>query len=115
MTCPVAKLVLAYSTTCILSPLVTSSQLLDDNDNEFEISPSDEEKLSKSNVVKMNREFIVGGSSAASELAGTERIGIEANHTHICKFDHADSPGYKAVTGALLQYSLQAPHTIAGS
>ncbi|KAJ5363917.1 uncharacterized protein N7496_009630 [Penicillium cataractarum] len=56
---------------------------------------------------------IVQKTSATPYLSGVNRWRIEADHRHICKFDNADSPGYKAVAGAILKFSLQAPETIA--
>lgn len=52
-------------------------------------------------------------SSAAPYAEGVERMGIEADHRHMCKFDDDNSPGYEAVAEALLRYSRDAPNTIA--
>ncbi|PYH45433.1 LipA and NB-ARC domain protein [Aspergillus saccharolyticus JOP 1030-1] len=62
--------------------------------------------------VKGTRELIVDESSAAPYMEGVERMGIEADHRHMCKFDNEDSPGYEAVAEALLRYSGDAPATI---
>ncbi|OOF99830.1 hypothetical protein ASPCADRAFT_203655 [Aspergillus carbonarius ITEM 5010] len=66
-----------------------------------------------SSDVKGTRELIVDESSAAPYAEGVERMGIEADHSHMCKFDDENSPGYEAVAEALLRYSRDAPHTIA--
>ncbi|PYI10136.1 catalytic protein [Aspergillus sclerotiicarbonarius CBS 121057] len=66
-----------------------------------------------SSDVKGTRELIVDESSAAPYAEGVERMGIEADHSHMCKFDDDNSPGYEAVAEALLRYSRDAPHTIA--
>lgn len=83
-------------------------QLLGNHDDEFELPFDGGEVFSKPNLVEMTRD----GSAAAPKLAGTKRMGTEVNHTNIGKFDDADSPGYKAVARDLLQYSLQADHTV---
>ncbi|RAH45013.1 LipA and NB-ARC domain protein [Aspergillus brunneoviolaceus CBS 621.78] len=65
-----------------------------------------------SSDVKGTRELIVDESSAAPYMEGVERMGIEADHSHMCKFDDEGSPGYEAVAEALLRYSRDAPATI---
>ncbi|XHF97721.1 hypothetical protein AWENTII_001306 [Aspergillus wentii] len=67
----------------------------------------------RSTDVKGTRELIVDESSAAPYAEGTERMGIEADHSHMCKFDDENSPGYEAVAEALLRYSRDAPDMIA--
>ncbi|KAL4918886.1 hypothetical protein BDW62DRAFT_59625 [Aspergillus aurantiobrunneus] len=62
--------------------------------------------------VKGTRELIVDESSAAPYADGVERMGIEADHSHMCKFDDEAAPGYEAVAVALLRYSRDAPATI---
>ncbi|KAL4926264.1 LipA and NB-ARC domain protein [Aspergillus undulatus] len=62
--------------------------------------------------VKGTREVIVDESSAAPYADGVERMGIEADHSHMCKFDDEASPGYEAVAVALMRYSRDAPATI---
>ncbi|PWY64673.1 catalytic protein [Aspergillus eucalypticola CBS 122712] len=66
-----------------------------------------------SSDVKGTRELIVDESSAAPYAEGVERMGIEADHRHMCKFDDDNSPGFEAVAEALLRYSRDAPNTIA--
>ncbi|KAL4810278.1 hypothetical protein BDV18DRAFT_166684 [Aspergillus unguis] len=62
--------------------------------------------------VKGTRELIVDESSAAPYADGVERMGIEADHSHMCKFDDETAPGYEAVAVALLRYSRDAPAVI---
>ncbi|KAF5867387.1 hypothetical protein ETB97_000156 [Aspergillus alliaceus] len=62
--------------------------------------------------VKGTRELIVDESSAAPYIDGVERMGIEADHRHMCKFQDDNAPGYEAVAEALLRYSRDAPATI---
>ncbi|KAL2815023.1 hypothetical protein BJX63DRAFT_431122 [Aspergillus granulosus] len=62
--------------------------------------------------VKGTRELIVDETSAAPYADGVERMGIEADHSHMCKFDDENAPGYEAVAEALLRYSRDAPATI---
>ncbi|KAB8202865.1 lipa and NB-ARC domain protein [Aspergillus parasiticus] len=62
--------------------------------------------------VKGTRELIVDESSAAPYAEGVERMGIEADHRHMCKFEDDNAPGYEAVAEALLRYSRDAPATI---
>ncbi|OJJ76094.1 hypothetical protein ASPBRDRAFT_117311 [Aspergillus brasiliensis CBS 101740] len=66
-----------------------------------------------SSDVKGTRELIVDESSAAPYAEGVERMGIEADHRHMCKFDDDNAPGFEAVAEALLRYSRDAPNTIA--
>lgn len=59
------------------------------------------------------REIIVDEASAAPYLEGVERMGIEADHSHMCKFDDENSPGFEVVAEAILRYSREAPTIIA--
>lgn len=63
--------------------------------------------------IRGTREVIVDEASAAPYLEGVERMGIEADHSHMCKFDDENSPGYEVVAEAILRYSRQAPTIIA--
>ncbi|KAL2000359.1 hypothetical protein VTN02DRAFT_3209 [Thermoascus thermophilus] len=64
--------------------------------------------------LKGRRELIVDETSAAPILEGVERMGIEADHSHMCKFDDENAPGFEGVAEALFRYSRDAPATIAG-
>lgn len=46
-------------------------------------------------------------------MEGVERIGIDADHSHMCKFEDENAPGYEVVAEAILRYSHQAPTVIA--
>ena len=66
----------------------------------------------RSTDVKGTRELIVDENSAAPYVEGVERMGIEADHSTMCKFDSENAPGYEAVAEALLRYSRDAPEII---
>lgn len=66
----------------------------------------------RSTDVKGTREIIVDEASAAPYIEGVERMGIEADHSHMCKFDDENAAGYEVVAEALLRYSRQAPALI---
>lgn len=67
----------------------------------------------RSTDVKGTREIIVDEASAAPYLEGVERMGIEADHSHMCKFEDENAPGFEVVAEAILRYSRQAPPVIA--
>jgi hypothetical protein len=67
----------------------------------------------RSTDVRGTREIIVDEASAAPYLEGVERMGIEADHSHMCKFDDENAAGYEVVAEAILRYSRQAPTVIA--
>ncbi|KAI9738429.1 MAG: hypothetical protein M1834_008932 [Cirrosporium novae-zelandiae] len=67
----------------------------------------------KPSSLKIGKKFIVEEDSAAPTLEGVERMGIEADHSHMCKFDDVDSPGYEAVAEAIVRYAEAAPSVIA--
>ena len=56
---------------------------------------------------------IVEESSAAPILDNTERSGIGASHSGICKFENSSAPGYRMVAAALIRYARDAPSLIA--
>lgn len=66
----------------------------------------------RSTDVKGTRQLIVDESSAAPYIEGVERMGIEADHSTMCKFEDENAPGYEAVAEALLRYSEAAPALI---
>ena len=55
---------------------------------------------------------MVDETSAAPILDNTERSGIPANHSQMCKFEDKNSAGYKTMVAALMRYTRQAPPTI---
>ncbi|KKZ62538.1 hypothetical protein EMCG_02944 [[Emmonsia] crescens] len=68
---------------------------------------------SKPMDLKGTRKFIVDESSAAPVIEGVERMGIEADHSAMCRFESVKSPGYEAVGEAILRYTKEAPGEIA--
>ncbi|KAK4697713.1 hypothetical protein P7C71_g417, partial [Lecanoromycetidae sp. Uapishka_2] len=60
-----------------------------------------------------SKSYIVDESSAAPILDNTERAGIGANHTRMCKFEDINSPGYRTIAAALMRYAREAPGLIA--
>lgn len=67
----------------------------------------------RSTDIKGTRQLIVDETSAAPYIEGVERMGIEADHSSMCKFDDETAPGYEAVAEAILRYSEAAPALIA--
>lgn len=53
-------------------------------------------------------------SSAAPDIEGVERMGIEADHSSMVKFEDDSSPGFEAVAEAIIRYSREAPSVITG-
>ena len=51
-------------------------------------------------------------SSAAPILDNTERSGIPASHSEMCKFKSASASGYRTVVSAIRRYCKDAPATI---
>ena len=56
---------------------------------------------------------IVEESSAAPILDNTERSGIGATHSGMCKFENSSAPGYRMVAAALIRYTRDAPSLVA--
>lgn len=48
---------------------------------------------------------IVDEASTAPLLDNTERSGISANHSDMCKFEDTRTPGYRIVIAALTRYA----------
>lgn len=55
---------------------------------------------------------VVDEASAAPILDNTDRSGIPADHSRMCKFESPSSTGYKVVLSALIRYERAAPATI---
>lgn len=66
----------------------------------------------KPTSVKGSRQFVVDEDSAAPGFAVGERMVIEADHSHMCKFASKRSPGYEGVAEAVKRFAAQAPDTI---
>ena len=54
----------------------------------------------------------MGETSAAPSLPDVERAGIQADHSHMCKFDSDISPGFEKVTEVIQRYSEDSPDII---
>ena len=61
---------------------------------------------------KGTRMLVVEEDSAAPVIEGVERMGIERDHSHMCKFENDNSPGYEVVAEALQRYADDAPSLI---
>ena len=59
------------------------------------------------------RQFVVDEDSAAPNFPGVERMGIERDHSTMCKFKDAKDTGFAEVVEALGRYSADAPRTTA--
>ena len=62
--------------------------------------------------LKGTREFVVDEDSAAPVIEGVERMGIERDHSHMCKFESEGAPGYDVVAEAIMRYADDAPKLI---
>lgn len=51
-------------------------------------------------------------SSAAPILDNTERSGIPASHSEMCKFESEFATGYRTVVSAVIRYAREAPGII---
>ena len=55
--------------------------------------------------LKGTREYVVDEDSAAPVIEGVERMGIEKDHSSMCKFESENAPGYMVVAEAIQRYS----------
>lgn len=67
---------------------------------------------SKPMDMKGTRQFVVDEDSAAPVIEGVERMGIERDHSHMCKFESESAPGYEVVAEAIQRYATDAPQLI---
>ena len=51
-------------------------------------------------------------TSAAPSLPDVERAGIQADHSHMCKFDSDTAPGFEKVTEVIQRYAEDSPDII---
>jgi hypothetical protein len=72
-------------------------------DKLYQSSPPQNSKSSK----------VVDEASAAPILDNTERSGIPASHSQMCKFEDSRSMAYKTIVSALMRYERAAPAVIA--
>lgn len=62
--------------------------------------------------MKSTKQYIVDEESAAPVWQGVERMGIERDHSHMCKFEDENAPGFAVVAEAIQRYARDAPNTI---
>ena len=55
---------------------------------------------------------IVDEGSAAPTASNVERAVIQADHLHMCKFEHDSSPGYELISESTQRYAQEAPEHI---
>jgi hypothetical protein len=67
---------------------------------------------SKPMDLKGTRALVVDEDSAAPDIDGVERMGIERDHSHMCKFEDENAPGYDVVAEAVQRYADAAPRLI---
>ena len=60
----------------------------------------------------MKKVFIVDEMSASPNVQDVERASIQADHSHMCKFDTMESAGFDLVAEALMRYAGAAPDVI---
>lgn len=60
----------------------------------------------------MTRSYVVEEDSAAPIWDNTERSGMHANHSQMCKFADSKAPGYTTVVAALHRYAREAQATV---
>ncbi|KAL9110389.1 MAG: hypothetical protein Q9227_005120 [Pyrenula ochraceoflavens] len=58
---------------------------------------------SKPTDLKGTRQVIVEEDSAAPVIEGVERMGIERDHSHMCKFEDENAPGFDVVAEAIMR------------
>ena len=56
--------------------------------------------------------FIVDEDSASPTVQDVERAAIQADHSHMCKFENDSSPGFDLVAEAIQRYADEAPESI---
>ena len=56
--------------------------------------------------------FIVDEASASPTVQDVERAAIQADHSHMCKFESMEAPGFDLVVEAILRYASAAPDMI---
>jgi hypothetical protein len=66
----------------------------------------------KKTDLKYTKDYIVEERSAAPIFDNTERCGISATHSGMCKFDDNTSQDFRLVVEAIRRYSQEAPYII---
>lgn len=62
--------------------------------------------------LKGTMQFIVDEESASPNVQDIERAVIQADHSHMCKFENNNAPGFDLVAEGIQRYSGEAPSTI---
>jgi hypothetical protein len=62
--------------------------------------------------VEDGKHYIVGRESVVPPWADIEQAGINADHSHLCKFSTSSEPGFKLILAALKRYTRLAPEVI---
>ncbi|CAK7230365.1 hypothetical protein SBRCBS47491_007561 [Sporothrix bragantina] len=62
--------------------------------------------------LKGTKVFVVDKISACPQLPGVTYYDIEADHSHMCKFDGPNAPGYRTMTTAIQEWVKEAPAVI---
>jgi len=63
--------------------------------------------------LKTKKDFIVDEDSASPTIQDVERAVIQADHSHMCKFEDDGAPGFDLVAEGIQRYAGEAPATIA--
>ena len=56
--------------------------------------------------------FIVDEESASPTVQEVERAAIQADHSHMCKFENENAPGFDLVAEAIQRYADEAPESV---
>jgi len=67
---------------------------------------------SKPTNLKGTLRFIVDEESASPNIQDVERAGIQADHSHMCKFESDNGPGFDLVAEGIQRYAGEAPAMI---
>jgi len=57
-------------------------------------------------------QYIVDENSASPDIQNVERAGIQQDHSHMCKFENENAPGFSLVTEAIQRFAGEAPEKI---
>lgn len=66
----------------------------------------------KTELTKGFKDFVVDQRSASPQLPGVRYYGIEADHSHMCKFESKNAPGYLNVATTIKAWVNKAPPII---
>ena len=66
----------------------------------------------KPSNLQIGTQFVVGENWASPNIQDLERAGILQDHSHMCKFENGDSPGFDLVSDGIQRYANAAPDII---